>query len=143
MNERRIATLELLSRLERSGFRTIARRHASLIGEIAAKRAEAKALADRIATETDVTSAETAPYVGAFISAIRAEIDRCDAARRGLEREAAALEGEMQDRFRSLKTAECAMAKEILAARDAERMAAERERFEAMMLGRRARARAV
>ncbi|MGP1357874.1 hypothetical protein [Roseicyclus sp.] len=134
MNDRRVATLKLLARIERDGLQDVVRKHALVQKGIEDRRAEASALAGRIETETSTISAETAPYVGAFISAVRAEIGRYDTERRILEREAETLADDVRDRFRRTKTAELAAAKEMRAVLARRQGAEDRERLDDMLL---------
>jgi hypothetical protein len=133
MNDRRVATLKLLARIERDGLQDIVRKHALVQKGIDDRRVEAAALALRIESETSTVSAETAPYVGAFISAVRAEIGRYDSERRILEREAEALADDVRDRFRRTKTAELAAAKEMRSALARRQAVEDRERMELML----------
>jgi hypothetical protein len=95
---------------------------------------EAVSLGERIEAEAFASSAETAPYVGAFISAIRSEIEQCNARKQSLQREADALEDDMREKFRHLKTAELVAARRRLAKRSERTKREEAERLEAMML---------
>lgn len=134
MTDRRIATFDLLARLERDGLSAVAQSHGALRAAIVQAEREAAALGDRMETEAFATSAETARYVGAFISAIRAEIAQCETRRKRLQQEADALEDEMRERFRKLKIAEIAAARARLAEQTERKKRDERDRHEAMLM---------
>lgn len=134
MSDRSLSTLELLARLERDRVSAVAQRYAALRGEVGRLQKMIDDLGDRIETEAVATSAETAPYVGAFISAIRIEIERNADRQRQLRRDSDALQGELQERFQKVKVFEVAEARRRLELQTLQRKRDEREWTEAMMV---------
>ena len=134
MADRRISTYELLVRLERDALSEIAQHHSALRSRIERSEKEAAELCHRIETEAFASSAEIAPYVGAFISAIRSEITQCNDHRQRLEQEASIVDEKLRERFSTLKTVEFVTARARMAVESAQRKRDEREREEHMLL---------
>ena len=132
--DRRISTFDLLTRLQRDSLSAVAQRYGALRSEISRTENEAEALGNRIEMEAFASSAEMAPYVGAFISAIRAEIAQCELSRQRFQQEADALEDDLRERFNNLKTVELVAARARLAAETERQKQVEREREELMLL---------
>ncbi|SDF33904.1 hypothetical protein [Limimaricola pyoseonensis] len=104
MADRRVRALALLERLGRLEVEARVTELQSLharMDELQAKSRETGAALER---DGHIVSIESAPYVGDYIRSARAEIGRLDQARAALEPEARALEDEMRDRFREMKT---------------------------------------
>ncbi len=100
----RVRTLALLERLRRHEMMSEAGELAALRAQIAELERKRSDLLNRLRTEARIVSLEAAPYVGAYIRAIRHEVAQID---RALEKAAPrleALEQEMAERFREIAT---------------------------------------
>ncbi len=100
----RVRTLALFERLRRHEMMSEAGELAALRAQIAELERKRSDLLNRLRTEARIVSLEAAPYVGAYIRAIRHEVAQID---RALEKAAPrleALEQEMAERFREIAT---------------------------------------
>jgi predicted transglutaminase-like protease len=134
MSNRRLSTFHLLARLEHQRLSRVARKHGELCYAIDRLERQEADLGDRIENEAIATSAETAPYVGTFINAIRAELAHCADQRRTLKQEADVLDEELRQRFREHKVFEIALDRERKAIATEEFKRNERERLETILL---------
>jgi predicted transglutaminase-like protease len=134
MSNRRLSTFHLLVRLEHQRLSRVARKHGELCYAIDRLERQEADLGDRIENEAIATSAETAPYVGTFINAIRAELAHCADQRRTLKQEADVLDEELRQRFREHKVFEIALDRERQAIATEEFKRNERERLETILL---------
>jgi hypothetical protein len=134
MSNRRLSTFHLLARLEHQRLSRVARKHGELRYDIERLERQEADLGDRIENEAIATSAETAPYVGTFINAIRSEMAHCADQRRMLRHEAAVLDEELRQRFREHKVFEIALDRERQAIATEQFKRDERERLETMLL---------
>jgi flagellar export protein FliJ len=134
MSDPGISTLGLLARLEREKVSGLAQRYAALRSELGRLQQVIEDLGDRMETEALATSAETAPYVGAFISAIRIEIERNANRQQQLRRDTDALQSELREHFQRVKVVEVAEARRRLAVQTLQQKRDEREWTEAMLL---------
>ncbi|MCU4654352.1 hypothetical protein N8I71_16045 [Roseibacterium sp. SDUM158016] len=133
MSDRRVSALDLLARLEQHKVSRVAQRRAALLGEAGRLQHAIDDLGDRMEAEAYATSAETAPYVGAFITSIRSEIAECERRRQELQRATELLEEEMRSGFQEIKVFEIAAAKRRDALLTTRRKRDEREWNETML----------
>lgn len=108
MADRRRA-LAVLERLRRHEMEEEARALAALRAEVVRLKGEGADLRRRLRDEARIVTIEAAPYVGAYLRAIRAEAARVDAALARAAPRVAALEEALSARFRDLRTVSLAL----------------------------------
>ncbi|MEI4488415.1 hypothetical protein V8J36_19650 [Frigidibacter sp. MR17.14] len=100
MASRRDHALSVMRRLADEKLRDEAQGLGALRAKIGALRQGQERILSRLETEAHVGGIETAPYVGSFVRAMRAEHARMETEARGLERRAAEQQDRVMERFR-------------------------------------------
>ena len=100
----RLRTLTLLERLRRHEMAAEARELGDLRAHVATLEGTRDLLLDKMRTEARIVTLETAPYVGAYIRAVRSEEAQINRAVTRAAPRIAELENAMLERFRALAT---------------------------------------
>ncbi|MGV6810842.1 MAG: hypothetical protein ACWA47_01230 [Brevirhabdus sp.] len=103
-NRRRIAALELLNRLKQLELEQAGERIAAIRSEQALIEGEKSVLRTRAATEGQVVSAETLPFVADFLASLDQRRAQLDSRLNELESQAAGLENALMKAFVEAKT---------------------------------------
>ncbi len=104
MARRRIEALRLLTRIRRYEMEQDAAELGTLRHAIALLQAEDLSLQERMRREISERSLESAPYIGDFLRAVRAEQGRIQLAEAGLVGQAEALEEAVLARYREIRS---------------------------------------
>lgn len=131
----RIHTLTLLERLRRNEMVNEVRELAALRAQVDSLNRACTELLETLQTEARIVTIEAAPYVGAYIRAIRDEVARKERAAAQHAPRIAELEHSMLDRFREVATVRMAIEKTRSRARTADAVRVSGETNEQALLG--------
>ena len=104
MTIKRIKTLTILERLRRHEMLADAHELATIRGHVAQLNDTRNRMLDELTREGHLISLEAAPYVGAYIRAVRNEVAQIDKALAQIMPRLEALEAVVADKFRNIKT---------------------------------------
>lgn len=131
----RIHTLTLLERLRRNDMVSEARELAALRAQVNRLNTDRAGLLETLRTEARIVTIEAAPYVGAYIRAIRDEVARMERAAAQHAPRIAELEHSMLDRFREVATVRMALDRTKQRAQSADAFRVSVETNEQALLG--------
>ena len=104
MTSKRINTLTVLERLRRHEMMADAYELATIRGHVAQLHDSRDLMLEKLKHEAHLVIPEAAPYVGAYIRAVRNEITQIDRALAQIMPRVEALEATVADKFRNIKT---------------------------------------